>query len=310
MLIRAVYRGVIFHQPLTPGTPTVDVTVFEPTTNPTAIADSPAPAGLPAQRRQADGRRRVFHPEQFESSCRLFQAGRKFRIYDSAGRGTRPGFHLWPLRHACEAGHDRQGKGTLRDRLCLSARDRMACASPTSVPYAGNQRHVRASLQLRCRSAYCSSFLRPCRSPARDSTPAGTEQGFNVFSKAIREGGNGFRRFDFRHGATAPRKPSAGGGERPDQVNGRDSGPAPEPRWKTAPARLDDEKWILLGGLAAIFAVGVGLLLRNSRFLDRLPASLPQPPGPRPARRNALRNASEAGASPHRLPSAERQSSR
>jgi hypothetical protein len=29
------------------------------------------------------------------------------------------------------------------------------------------------------------------------------------------------------------------------------------------PARIDDEKWILLGGLAAIFAVGVGLLIRK-----------------------------------------------
>src|SRR4029077_17136618 len=37
MLIRAVYRGVLFHQPLTPGTSTVDVTVYEPTTNPAAI---------------------------------------------------------------------------------------------------------------------------------------------------------------------------------------------------------------------------------------------------------------------------------
>src|SRR5262249_55762751 len=37
MLIRAVYRGVFFHQPLTPGTATVDVTVYEPTTNPKAI---------------------------------------------------------------------------------------------------------------------------------------------------------------------------------------------------------------------------------------------------------------------------------
>src|ERR1700722_20180131 len=37
MLIRAVYRGVFFHQPLTPGTSTVDVTVYEPTTNPAAI---------------------------------------------------------------------------------------------------------------------------------------------------------------------------------------------------------------------------------------------------------------------------------
>src|SRR5580704_17599170 len=37
MLIRAVYHGVFFHQPLTPGTTSVDVTVFEPTTNPAAI---------------------------------------------------------------------------------------------------------------------------------------------------------------------------------------------------------------------------------------------------------------------------------
>ena len=34
MLIRAVYRGVMFHQPLTPGTATVDVTVFDPTSDP------------------------------------------------------------------------------------------------------------------------------------------------------------------------------------------------------------------------------------------------------------------------------------
>jgi hypothetical protein len=33
MLIRAVYRGVMFHQPLIPGTPTVDVTVYDPTSD-------------------------------------------------------------------------------------------------------------------------------------------------------------------------------------------------------------------------------------------------------------------------------------
>jgi len=34
MLIRAVYRGVFFHQPLTPGTSTVDVTIYEPPRTP------------------------------------------------------------------------------------------------------------------------------------------------------------------------------------------------------------------------------------------------------------------------------------
>ena len=33
MLIRAVYKGVMFHQPLTPGTATLDVTVYEPTSD-------------------------------------------------------------------------------------------------------------------------------------------------------------------------------------------------------------------------------------------------------------------------------------
>ena len=33
MLIRAVYRGVMFHQPLVPGTATVDVTVYDPTSD-------------------------------------------------------------------------------------------------------------------------------------------------------------------------------------------------------------------------------------------------------------------------------------
>src|ERR1700692_1230895 len=37
MLIRAVYRGVFFHQPLTPGTATVYVTIYEPTQSPATI---------------------------------------------------------------------------------------------------------------------------------------------------------------------------------------------------------------------------------------------------------------------------------
>ena len=78
MLIRAVYRGVFFHQPLTPGTTSVDVTVFEPTTNPACRASSFAPACISAQRRQADGRRRVFHHEQLEPSGGVLQAGRQF----------------------------------------------------------------------------------------------------------------------------------------------------------------------------------------------------------------------------------------
>jgi hypothetical protein len=84
-------------------------------------------------------------------------------------------------------------------------------------------------------------------------SPAGTEQGFNVYARDIVKAGTGF---DISVSGPAP-PPDAGAGA--DQTNGRASGPAVQ----AVPARLDNEKWILLGGLAAIFAVGMGLLLRR-----------------------------------------------
>jgi len=63
-------------------------------------------------------------------------------------------------------------------------------------------------------------------------------------------------------------------------VNGRDSNSSPETTVETAPARIGEEKWILLGGLAAIFAVGVGLLLRKPvPELASAPAPQPAPKG-------------------------------
>jgi hypothetical protein len=70
---------------------------------------------------------------------------------------------------------------------------------------------------------------------------------------------------------------------------------------QTAPARLDDEKWILLGGLAAIFAVGVGLLLRRpTPELAAAPASTRET-GPGPRKRKTQRPAPEKPAPPARV---------
>ncbi len=123
---------------------------------------------------------------------------------------------------------------------------------------------------------------------------AGTEQGFNVFSKESLKAGTGF---DVTVSGTAPPPADASASSgAPDQVNGRDSGP--ETTIETAPARLDDEKWILLGGLAAIFAVGVGLLLRKP-----VPevASAPAPP-PAAKGRKAQSGSASKGARKPRLP--------
>jgi hypothetical protein len=141
------------------------------------------------------------------------------------------------------------------------------------VPYSGNRASFREA------SAYDAQRVLLVIPPTMQvSSPgfngAGTEQGFNVFSKDSMKAGTAF---DVSVSGTAA--PPAEASSTPDQVNGRDSGPAPTV--ETSPARLDNEKWILLGGLAAIFAVGVGLLLRQPvPAVASAPASAPSP-GPR-----------------------------
>jgi hypothetical protein len=132
---------------------------------------------------------------------------------------------------------------------------------------------------------------------------AGTEQGYNVFSKESMKTGNGF---DITVSGTAPPPAEASANSSPDQVNGRDSGP--ETTIETAPARIGDEKWILLGGLAAIFAVGVGLLLRKPvPELATAPALPPSNSKSRKARRAEQQQAkSSAAAMTHVPPPVER----
>jgi hypothetical protein len=122
---------------------------------------------------------------------------------------------------------------------------------------------------------------------------AGTEQGFNVFSKDSIKAGTGF---DITVNGTAP--PPAQESSSADQVNGRDSGSgsgsSSGPTVQDAPARLDNDKWILLGGLAAIFAVGVGLLLRQPVLaVATAPATSPAP-GPKKNKNKPQRAAAQA----------------
>jgi hypothetical protein len=109
---------------------------------------------------------------------------------------------------------------------------------------------------------------------------AGTEQGFNVFSKDSVKAGTGF---DIAINGTAPPSSEQSASAPPDQVNGRDSGSdsGPGATVQAAPARLDNDKWILLGGLAAIFAVGVGILFRQPVLAEVSVPATPTSPGPR-----------------------------
>jgi hypothetical protein len=269
MLIRAVYRGVFFHQPLTPGTTTVDVTVYEPTTNPSAIQ---VPLRLLVFQPNGD---KLMVGEEYSIQnnsnppAAYFKQDGNFEFTVPQGAELDQVSTFGPSGMPVRQGTIDKGKGRYAIAYAFQPGQNGVRISYI-VPYAGNQAQFRESSTYDAQRVLL--VIPPTMQVASAGfNAAGTEQGYNVFSKESVKSGTGF---DVSVSGTAPPPADASASSAaPDQVNGRDSGP--ETTIETAPARLGDERWILLGGLAAIFAVGVGLLLRKP-----VPevASAPAPP--------------------------------
>jgi len=286
MLIRAVYRGVFFHQPLTPGTSNVDVTVYEPTTNPAAIQ---VPLRLLVFQPNGD---KLMVGEEYSIQnnsnppAAYFKQDGNFEFTIPQGADLDQVSTFGPSGMPVRQGTIDKGKGRYAISYAFQPGQNGVRISYI-IPYTGNQAQIRESSTYDAQRVLL--VIPPTMQVASAGfNAAGTEQGFAVFSKESVKAGTGF---DVTVSGTAPPPAEASASSSPDQVNGRDS--SPETTIETAPARLGDEKWILLGGLAAIFAVGVGLLLRKP-----VPevASAPAPP-PVPKGRKAQR-AAQAKAAP------------
>ncbi len=288
MLIRAVYRGVFFHQPLTPGTSTVDVTVFEPTTNPAAIE---VPLRLLVFQPNGD---KLMVGEEYSIQnnsnppAAYFKQDGNFEFTIPQGAELDQVSTFGPSGMPVRQGTIDKGKGRYAIAYAFQPGQNGVRISYI-LPYTGNQAQLRESSTYDAQRVLL--VIPPTMQVASAGfSAAGTEQGFNVFSKESVKAGTGF---DVSVSGTAPPPADASASSSsPDQVNGRDS--APETTIETAPARLGDEKWILLGGLAAIFAVGVGLLLRKPvPEVESAPAPPPAPKG-RKAQRAAQAKAAPA----------------
>ena len=278
MLIRAVYRGVFFHQPLTPGTSTVDVTVYEPTTNPNALQ---IPLRLLVFQPNGD---KLMVGEEYSITNNSNPPAAYFKQDGDFEFTLPPGAQLdqvstfGPSGMPVKQGTIDKGKGRYAIAYAFQPGQNGVRLSYV-IAYAGNHATIRAA------SSYDAQRVLLVIPPTMQiSSPgfnaAGTEQGFNVFSKDSMKAGTGF---DITLNGTAPPPSEQSAAGTPDQVNGRDSGSdsGPGPTIQAAPARLDNDKWILLGGLAAIFAVGVGLLFRQPVMTEASVPATPPAPGPR-----------------------------
>jgi hypothetical protein len=206
MLIRAVYRGVFFHQPLTPGTSTVDVTVYEPTTNPGAIQ---VPLRLLVFQPNGD---KLMVGEEYSIQnnsnppAAYFKQDGNFEFTIPQGAELDQVSTFGPSGMPVRQGTIDKGKGRYAISYAFQPGQNGVRISYI-VPYSGNQAQIRESSTYDAQRALL--VIPPTMQVASAGfNAAGTEQGFNVFSKENIKAGAGF---DVTISGTAP-PPSVGVG--------------------------------------------------------------------------------------------------
>ena len=276
MLIRVVYRGVNYHEPVPPGKSTADVQVFEPTDRPSAFAVTNH--ALIVQPNDAD----LMVGEEYSIENKTRPPVAFYRAEGSFNFSIPDGADFNQASAWGSAGMP-VVQGTID-----KGKNKMAIAFPFrpgesgvrisyKLPYPGNR------ITLKNTSPYSTDRLIIAAPPSvqisgEGITPAGQDQGFNVYTRsnvaadapvAINVSG------------TAPlpsSSPGAGAGRSsgpPDKsgsasVNSRLEAAGAEATTvaaTTVPARLDSLKWILVGGFASIFALGFVYLWRRPQVI-------------------------------------------
>jgi hypothetical protein len=268
MLLRVVYGGVNYHEPITPGKTTADVEVFEPTTQPSAFNVQNHALIL-----QTNGSELMVGEEYMISN--KTQPPVAFYREDGSFNFNLPDGAEFSQASAWGAANMPVVQGTID-----KGKDKMAIAFPFrpgesgvrlayKMPYPGNH------LMLRNVSPYATERLIIAAPPTMQIagsgiSPAGQDQGFNVYTMdhvaanaPVDITVSGTAPMPAGNSSEAPPAGGASGGNNSQNasVNSRaaDSGggaDAPSVSATAIPARLDSLKWVLTGGFASIFVLG------------------------------------------------------
>src|SRR5438309_4472567 len=256
MLIRAVYHGVMFHQPLPPGRATVDVTVYEPSADSKLVS-----VGSRVIVFQPNGSNLLVGEEyalqnQSQPPKAYFSDKGDFQFQLPQGAQLGQVSSWGPSGMPVTQGTMDRGKGKYAIAYAFQPGDNRVRLS-YQLPYASNR------ADLRLTSDYSVGRVMLVAPPtvqvkSDGFTAAGTEQGFNLYT---RDGVPAGLPFDVSVSGTAP-PPQAS-----QQEQGNDQDPAVNSRLtatvQALPNRLDSLRWIIIGGFAALFALGVLLLWRQ-----------------------------------------------
>lgn len=259
MLVRAVYRGVNFHQPVPPGKSDIQVDVFDPTQDPKTIAVpshivilQPNGPNLivgeeysvnnnsqpPQAYFRADGSFNFALPE----NAQLQQAA----AWGPSGMPVVQATIDKNKNHYAIAFAFRPGENGVRYSY--------------ELPYSGN------AATLKLPTVYPGARLLVLAPPTMQVNgdglqPGGQEQGMSIYG---RDGVPANAAFAVNISGTAPPPNANGGAESgPQPRDGQGDAPSGGVTVQQIPGRLDVLKWPLIGGFLGVFALGAILLARR-----------------------------------------------
>jgi hypothetical protein len=256
MLIRVPYKGVNYHQPAAPGKDDVPVEIYEPTNNSNAfsvgsrfIVFEPKDSSLIVGE-EYDIQNHTQPPMTF------FHEGGSFSFYLPHDGQLQQVSALGPGGMPVQQGTIDRGNNIQSIDFPFRPGENDVRVS-YQLPYPGNQATVHTV------SPYAASRVLIVAPPTMQVlsagfTPAGTEQGFNVYSRDT-VAANAPVDISISGTAPPPQAPAndgnSAGGESPDNN-------APAQTAEIVPSRIDNVKWILIVCFAAIFALGAAMLMR------------------------------------------------
>jgi hypothetical protein len=271
MLVRAIYKGINFHQPVPPGTGNVEVSVFEPSKDPKIIAVAsrivffqPSGANLTVAeeysiQNHSQPPQAYFRPDgNFE-----FVIPENAHLQQVAASG--------PTGMPVVQGPIDKGKGKYAIAYALRPGQNTVRYS-YEVPYPANAATVKLA------TIYPAERVLVVGSPTLQISgdglqSGGQEQGMSVYGRENVPANNVMA---VNISGTAP----------PLQAGGSDSGgagqagqdapaAAPAANVQSIPGRLDVLKWPLIAGFVGVFALGAMLLARKP--VVAVPADAPAP---------------------------------
>jgi hypothetical protein len=261
MLVRAVYRGINFHQPVPPGTNELQVEVFDPSQDAKTIT---VPSHVVIF--QPDGASLLVGEEysiqnHSQPPLAYFRADGNFDFLLPDSSDLQQVSAWGPSgMPVVQATIDR---GKNRYAIAFAFRPgESGVRYSYKVPYPGNAATVRIP------SVYPGGRLLVVASPTVQVsgdglTPAGQEQGMSIYERAVVPANTAIA---VNLSGTAP-PPSAAGGADAGPQGGRDAeqggAAAGTASIQQIPGRLDVLKWPLVAGFIGVFALGALLLVRK-----------------------------------------------